>query len=143
MVRQTLGWLALVLILSSCSSMTSSVPDQAACAELSVIQQPPYTEDLFRAVVTRIGEQNVSNKGLYQLRPGEYRLRLVELIDDPRLAVPFGERGYRDLDVVIEPGIRYHLVANFDSAQPSSALSYWQPQIWRESPASCKGKNSK
>ncbi|MBY5990572.1 hypothetical protein [Ferrimonas balearica] len=134
------GWsAALVLALAGCASQTEVVQP---CGELSTFHQPPQTQDLFKVIVTRIDDNNVVSKPTYKLAPGTYQLRLVELIDDPRLSVTLRNRGYKDLTVTVEAGVRYHLAAQFNSDKRYQGVSrqYWDPIVWRESPTECTMK---
>ncbi len=129
----------MALWLAGCASQS----DQGQlCGELSTFYQPPETQDLFKVVVTRIDAENVISKPTYALAPGTYQLRLVELIDDPRLSVSLRNRSYKEMTLTVEANTRYHLAARFHSDKRHQGVSgqYWDPVVWRESATECRMK---
>jgi hypothetical protein len=128
---------ALMASLVACSSITTEIAEGSDCSEIAVYQYPPHADNLFRVLVTQIGEQAQPSLPIYQLTPGSYDIRVVELIDDPRLDVPERQRGYRDMTLELKAGVRYHLVAQFDPQNFAHPERYWSPMLWRESKASC------
>ncbi|MBY6187043.1 hypothetical protein KUV89_10445 [Marinobacter hydrocarbonoclasticus] len=134
------SWSVLVaLMLAGCASQSDV---GKPCGELSTFYQPPETQSLFKVVVTRINDDNVVSKPNYQLAPGTYQIRLVELIDDPRLSVSLRNRGYKELTLEVAAGTRYHLAARFNSDKRFNSMEreYWDPVVWRESAVECRIK---
>ncbi|SDK31504.1 hypothetical protein SAMN04488540_12540 [Ferrimonas sediminum] len=127
---------SVALILTACASHDDQ---QGLCGELSTFHQPPETENLFRAVVTRIDDTNVVTKASYRLAPGTHTLRVVELIDDPRLGISLRDRHYKEFTLRVEAGVEYHLGARFETPVevPSSKTDYWQPVVWKQEPVQC------
>ncbi|MBY5921456.1 hypothetical protein [Ferrimonas balearica] len=135
-----LRWGAMAaLLLAGCASQGDLTKP---CGELSTFYQPPETQNLFKVVVTRINEENVISKPTYQLAPGTYQIRLVELIDDPRLSVSLRNRSYKELTLKVDADVRYHLAARFNSDKRYQGISqqYWDPVVWRESTTECRMK---
>ncbi|ADN75079.1 conserved hypothetical protein [Ferrimonas balearica DSM 9799] len=134
-------WSGLIaaLVLAGCASQ-GDVGEP--CGEVSTFYQPPETQNLYKVVVTRIDDDNVISKPNYQLAPGTYQLRLVELIDDPRLSVSLRNRGYKELTLTVKAGTRYHLAARFntDKRFQGPSREYWDPVVWRESTTECRMK---
>ncbi|TKB55460.1 hypothetical protein [Ferrimonas aestuarii] len=131
------AWILLVGLLGGCASG----PDyEGTCAEISTFATPPETEDLYRAVITRIDDNNVVTKASYRLSPGKHRLRVVELIDDPRLGVKLRNRRYHDFEVELAPHTRYHIGAQFNADQRFRGhdAKYWQPVVWKQTQKQCE-----
>ncbi|WP_028113835.1 hypothetical protein [Ferrimonas kyonanensis] len=127
---------SVALILTACASHDDQ---QGLCGKLSTFHQPSETENLFRAVVTRIDDANVVTKASYRLTPGTHTLRVVELIDDPRLGISLRDRHFKEFTLRVEAGVEYHLGARFEVREesPDSTSEYWQPVVWKQEQTQC------
>ncbi len=128
------GTLALALLAGCASGGTDkSLP----CGEVAVFQQPEGRDNLYKVAVTQIDGEAVVSKASYRLAPGSHHLRLMEFIDDPRLAVPNAQRSYREMTLEVAAGQRYHLVAELAPEHREEAASYWQPRVWKQVESGC------
>ena len=129
-----LGWLLLLGgVLTGCASN-----QEFACGVVASGVRPPAAQGLYQVMVTHIDGQAVVSKASYRLRPGEHKLRLVELIDDPRLGVSLRDRSYREMTLWVEADQQFSLAARFDPAsQPVEGGRYWEPTIWQQQAQVC------
>lgn len=125
--------LLLIAVLGGCASS-----QQFACGVVGSGIRPPAEQGLFQVMVTHIDGQPVVSKASYRLSPGEHRLRLVELIDDPRLGISLRDRSYREMTLWVETNQQFSLAARFDPAsQPAEQGRYWEPTIWQQQTHAC------
>ncbi|WP_028110554.1 hypothetical protein [Ferrimonas futtsuensis] len=129
-----LGWLLLVGgALAGCASN-----QEFACGVVASGVRPPAEQGLFQVMVTHIDGQPVVSKASYRLPPGEHQLRLVELIDDPRLGISLRDRSYREMTLKVEANQQFSLAARFDPAAESVAEGrYWEPTLWQQHAQTC------
>lgn len=127
----------MLMVLVACQSTGDGVT--GPCGSVSVFQVPPETQDLYRAQIDRIDDRNVVGKGVFSLEPGSHTFKVYEQIDDPRLGVPGGDRGYsKQFTVDVEEGKRYHLAAKFIlDKRFSKKNEYWEPVIWKVTDEGC------
>ncbi|WP_205984876.1 hypothetical protein, partial [Pseudofulvimonas gallinarii] len=51
-----------------------------------------------------------------------------------------GDRGYKELEVDVEPGVTYFLAARLHRGRSDRILDggYWEPLVWKERAESCR-----
>ncbi|TKB46876.1 hypothetical protein FCL40_17025 [Ferrimonas sediminicola] len=132
-MNRLVGAMLLTGLLAGCASN-----QEFACGVVSSGARPPAEQGLFQVLVTHIDGQPVVSKASYRLSPGRHDLRLVELIDDPRLGVNLRARSYRELTLQLQPDQELLLAARFDlQGQKPDGGRYWEPVIWQRRQHSC------
>ncbi|SHI11631.1 hypothetical protein [Ferrimonas marina] len=133
MRRWGLGLLSLGLV--GCSVLA---PQGKPCAELVTFAGLDPDTGAYNLVLTAIDGRPVVSKPLYRLAPGQYRLELMEFIDDPRLAVPLKQRRSQEMVLTLAPMQRYTLAARLVPEQADDPQRYWQPEVWQLEPQECR-----
>ncbi|HRQ65049.1 MAG TPA: PDZ domain-containing protein [Xanthomonadaceae bacterium] len=125
------------------SEIGGAAASTRGCGEISSFATPPRARDLFPVIVTGIdGEEWFgTNRSSWRVPAGTYKVRVVELISDPRLRVSSAQRGYsKVMEITVEPDRTYDLAARFNVDQrfrgPQGA--YWDPEVWRSEPKACR-----
>lgn len=114
--------------------------DKRSCGTVSGFMLPDAGQHWYRAVVTHLNGQPVVSKPNYQLAPGDYQFTVVELIDDPSLAVTLSARTPKTFTLTVAAHQRYHLGALFhtDKRYFGQDSAYWEPGVWRQEAHECQ-----
>ena len=127
---------------------TSEGDPDSSCGRVSVFDIAPRSQRLYEAVLIAIDGELPGPPGSHSFRlaPGTHRLTVAEAIDSRQFdAIALRQRDgrqrdrYKELEIVVQPGITYRLAARFHIEERNSIRdgAYWEPVIWRESPEAC------
>lgn len=125
------------------------VAAESVCGRVSVFDIAPRSQRLYPAVLIAIdGEApGAGNSESFRLAPGRHRLTVAEAIDSRQFdAIALRQRDgrqrdrYKELEIVVEPGVTYRLAARFHLEERNSIRdgAYWEPVIWKESFEPCR-----
>jgi hypothetical protein len=127
---------------------TAVADPTSSCGRVSVFDVAPRSQRLYEAVLIAIDGKSPGPGGTdsFRLEPGPHRLTVAEAIDSRQFdAVALRQRDgrqrdrYKELEIVVQPGITYRLAARFHLEERNSIRdgAYWEPVIWRETPERC------
>jgi len=123
----------------------------AGCGRISVVGAPPRTQDVFPATLVFIDGETPKpwNSPSYRLPAGRHVLTVSERIDRARFGLDalrdfqrrqLDREGYKQLELVVEPGTTYRLGARLLTERSDEILSngYWEPVIYAEVAEGCR-----
>lgn len=128
---------------------TSDGDPASSCGRVSVFDIAPRSQRLYQAVLIAVDGEVPGPAGAssFRLEPGAHRLTVAEAIDARQFdAIALRQRDgrqrdrYKDLEIVVRPGVTYRLAARFHIEERNSIRdgAYWEPVIWKESAEACR-----
>jgi hypothetical protein len=124
------------LLLQGCAS---SANDMLQCGTVAAYLAPEPQLGHYRVVVTHLDSNAVISRPTYQLVPGRYQFKMVELIDSSQLKVSLSARKAKTLVVDVQADTLYHLAARFNTDKIYLGVdeNYWTPIIAAEESKTC------
>ncbi|MFB9067602.1 PDZ domain-containing protein [Pseudofulvimonas gallinarii] len=119
------------------------------CGRVSIEAIAPRTRNLFPVSLIAIDGRipGTSEQQSFRLPPGRHVLRIGERIGEDHFSSVgnfqrgrLGDRGYKELEVDVEPGVTYFLAARLHRGRSDRILDggYWEPLVWKERAESCR-----
>ncbi|QGX38781.1 hypothetical protein [Permianibacter aggregans] len=118
-------------------TLISGVVVAADCGTVSVFFSPPAPSRIYDARIGEInGESRLIEEKEHKLAPGEYTLKVYELIPDP--AVDNRHRGYgKTLTLMVEKNKIYHIGAKYNHLEKFDRKNFWEPVVWKTDDSEC------
>lgn len=141
---------SLFIALSAALALVAPTPAQAenSCGRVSTFDVAPRKQQLYPAVLIAVDGRLPGPTGAvsYRLSPGKHTLKVAEAIDPRQFSgLQNRERDgraygrYKELQIVVEPGITYMLAARLhrDRKDDMRSGNYWEPEIWTSKSEPC------